>query len=946
MGQIRKILCIALTMLLFLPAFVHAKSDGIRKGEISASLKIDEGQQKHVKGDKEQYKKPSDYRLVKEGELIARLTDSQRTDQDFTYSRITTKTDDNSMMTLSLLYESDFAFIKDGIVSLEFFMENNGSMEYIGYLEFDLYGYYSATLNSYLQKKAFSNQQYIYVRLGVSENEDDEYYSAATLFKVKNPYYNGTPEPPSGDKYVLVSNESVVTDKTQSTGTFKINNDHYTLSKKLDMGAYKLDVNIPFDVKKHAAKKLESKSLIKSLNKIGDSKSFWTHNFATNKDSQITAKLVHVGSIANVWVHNNQITTADAKKLGDEFDKKIHPLITQYFAKESDVDGDGKINILCFDIQDGFSGSGGYVGGYFYGGDLFDMPNSNKSEIFYMDTYPSMGMGSSKDVTAVYDTLAHEFQHMVNFNQNVFVENGDPMDSWLNEGLSMAAEQIYTGKVLTDRINYYNIASSIANGHSLLYWDNAGDTLSNYSLSYLFTQYVRVQTNQGDKAFKEILIDKNNDYKSIENVVKKYHNSSMKFGKFMTNFRGALLLKEKQGVYGFKGETGFNTIQPRLFNGTSANLRGGGAVVKNTNNIDIPASKGNDITYTFFGPDSEKPEDPEDKTPPEKPTVYPVSDKDTVVTGKSEPAATVFVKAGSSTIGSGPVEGNGTFKVAINKQKAGTVLKVYAEDKAGNRSGEVNVTVLDKTTPEVPVVNEVTDKDTKVTGTAEPESTISVKVGTKEIGSTITGTDGKFTVSIAVQKAGTVLSVTAKDKAGNVSAVTKITVKDKTAPNTPTVSPVADNTKKISGTAEVGSTITVKNGIKVLKTAITDKAGKFTITLASTLKAGTILYVTATDKAGNVSNARKVTVLDKTAPNPPKVNKVTIKSTAVTGTAEANSTVYVKIGKKVIGYSNASKSGSFSVKIKKQKAGTILQVYAKEKAGNIGKATKTVVKTK
>jgi hypothetical protein len=166
------------------------------------------------------------------------------------------------------------------------------------------------------------------------------------------------------------------------------------------------------------------------------------------------------------------------------------------------------------------------------------------------------------------------------------------------------------------------------------------------------------------------------------------------------------------------------------------------------------------------------------------------------------------------------------------------------------------------------------------------------------------------------------------------------------SPPAPSVSPVSDKDKKVTGKAEAGSTVKVKAGNKLLGSAPADKTGKFIVTLKSAQKAGTVLSVTATDKAGKVSKARKVTVVDKTPPPAPKVNKVTVKSTAVTGKAEANSTVYVKAGKKVIGHAKANKSGSYSVKIKKQKAGTVLYVYAKDKAGNTGKATKTTVKKK
>ncbi|RST74206.1 hypothetical protein D4T97_011045 [Siminovitchia acidinfaciens] len=123
-------------------------------------------------------------------------------------------------------------------------------------------------------------------------------------------------------------------------------------------------------------------------------------------------------------------------------------------------------------------------------------------------------------------------------------------------------------------------------------------------------------------------------------MAQKYIDDKLTFGQLMTNFRAAPLLKEKTGVYGFNGESGFHTLKPRLYTGSSANLRGGGAVVKkSTGNETIPTSKGQNITYTFFGPD-----EPKDHTAPNKPRVQKVSDRDTAVKGTAEAGATVYVK--------------------------------------------------------------------------------------------------------------------------------------------------------------------------------------------------------------------------------------------------------------------------------------------------------------
>ncbi|WP_258523695.1 Ig-like domain-containing protein [Priestia megaterium] len=60
------------------------------------------------------------------------------------------------------------------------------------------------------------------------------------------------------------------------------------------------------------------------------------------------------------------------------------------------------------------------------------------------------------------------------------------------------------------------------------------------------------------------------------------------------------------------------------------------------------------------------------------------------------------------------------------------------------------------------------------------------------------------------------------------------------------------------------------------------------------------MSVTAADAANNTSKATTVKVSDKTPPAAPSVNAVTTKSTAVTGKAEANSTVTVTVNKKAL----------------------------------------------
>ncbi|MDM5223045.1 Ig-like domain-containing protein [Peribacillus sp. NJ11] len=165
-----------------------------------------------------------------------------------------------------------------------------------------------------------------------------------------------------------------------------------------------------------------------------------------------------------------------------------------------------------------------------------------------------------------------------------------------------------------------------------------------------------------------------------------------------------------------------------------------------------------------------------DDVKPSKPSVNKVDNNDKVITGKAEASSTVTVKSGSKVIGSAKATSKGTFSVKIAVQKAGTKLTITAKDSAGNVSSSASVTVVDVVAPSKPTVKKVDDNDKVVTGKAEANSTVTVKVGSKTLGSAKATSKGSYSVKIKAQKKGTTLSITAKDKAGNTSskATTKV----------------------------------------------------------------------------------------------------------------------------------------------------------------------------
>ncbi|MEH8045189.1 Ig-like domain-containing protein [Gallibacterium anatis] len=268
---------------------------------------------------------------------------------------------------------------------------------------------------------------------------------------------------------------------------------------------------------------------------------------------------------------------------------------------------------------------------------------------------------------------------------------------------------------------------------------------------------------------------------------------------------------------------------------------------------------------------------PSDTTPPDQPTDVVISNNGDQITGKAEPGSKITIKDDQgNVIANGKADEQGNFSIDLNPPKNnGEKVEVTATDKAGNTSKPTDVTAPDITPPNKPENLDVSDDGTHVTGTAEPGSTVTVK---DEQGNVIgTGKaneeDGKFDVTINPPKTnGEELTVEAKDEAGNPSQPNTVKADDSTPPAKPENLGVSDDGTRVTGTAEPGSTVTVKDEKdNVIGTGkANEEDGKFDITLDEPKTALEELSVTATDNANNESNSEKVTaplVVPKTKPD-------------------------------------------------------------------------------
>ncbi|MEH7590581.1 SpoIID/LytB domain-containing protein [Priestia megaterium] len=234
------------------------------------------------------------------------------------------------------------------------------------------------------------------------------------------------------------------------------------------------------------------------------------------------------------------------------------------------------------------------------------------------------------------------------------------------------------------------------------------------------------------------------------------------------------------------------------------------------------------------------------------------------------------------------------------------------------------------TVPNPAQVNLIKAGDSKLSGTAEPNSTIYVKVWPDTIATGKTDAAGNFSFDVPKQQAGTMLHVLVKGQ-GGYSTYTKIYVQSDTAPEAAKVHTLSEEDTNLTGTAEPNSTIYVKAWPDIIATGKTDNAGNFSITIPKQ-PAGKQLHVLVKGQGGYSTYTKLFVQTDK-APEAAKVNAISSQDTKITGSAEPNSTIYVKVWPDIIATGKTDNAGNFSIAMPQQKSGTMLHVLVKGQGG-------------
>jgi len=192
---------------------------------------------------------------------------------------------------------------------------------------------------------------------------------------------------------------------------------------------------------------------------LGSTRSFRVlSNFTAETWTTITAQLAYAG--ANIYLYIDTaapaagFTPAQLTAFGQLFDQTLYGIDIAAFGQPSDIDANGHVIMLMSpkvnaDSPAADCATQGYVAGFFDSEDFNDAsdPNSNQGEVFYSIVPDSTGVFScTHSVSDVEQTLPatflHELQHLINYSQHVVVNHGNALSSWLDEGMSIVAEEL------------------------------------------------------------------------------------------------------------------------------------------------------------------------------------------------------------------------------------------------------------------------------------------------------------------------------------------------------------------------------------------------------------------------------------------------------------------------------------------------------------------------
>lgn len=348
-----------------------------------------------------------------------------------------------------------------------------------------------------------------------------------------------------------------------------------------------------------------------------DTRAFWIcTDLNTYRYDKCTFRLAAESEHCYIWMMPDdavQLSEEQLARMTEQFENVIYPTDTGRFGPFRDLSGDGKLHIIAYAMNSLA------VCGFFDTYDLYSAEeiaavDPDDAESYNCLPIININTRMADDETTVLCTLAHEFQHLI-LRSAVLASpaNADRLGSeldvgtWLNEGFSMAAEELcYPGAVAEQGyLGAFAGSDKVKNGMSYCNFDTSASDVSAYGQSFLFAQYLKAQF--GEDVFKTFL-----DYwrearepedltvaSAIESLMTDEQRAAYEalaaytdgvtasfetehdelLSKFALGFHLAVAIKQPEGMFSI-GEV--NPEKP-VYSGTNRRLEGGGALLVEAN---------------------------------------------------------------------------------------------------------------------------------------------------------------------------------------------------------------------------------------------------------------------------------------------------------------------------------------------------------------------------
>ncbi|MFZ2956280.1 MAG: hypothetical protein WA705_05270 [Candidatus Ozemobacteraceae bacterium] len=246
---------------------------------------------------------------------------------------------------------------------------------------------------------------------------------------------------------------------------------------------------------------------------------FQVYNFATNQYEARRSTFQKESSFCRIYLDDASAvllaTSAVSirEQISERFDNRIQPLMSDWFgtlllpARFGLTDE--KIDLLLLDINDNLGG--GYVAGFFDARDL-EGDLGNRRPVLYMDLNPGKPGDPGDRQNEFYKTLAHEYQHMINYSRHLPESRRLKEDRWIEEGLSGFAEYLYSGSPPSPHLSRFLENPDLpltCNAESE--WFQPATLFRHYGASFLYIYYLQEKLGGTDeisrKAFLRSIVD-------------------------------------------------------------------------------------------------------------------------------------------------------------------------------------------------------------------------------------------------------------------------------------------------------------------------------------------------------------------------------------------------------------------------------------------------------